>query len=294
MRIGAIEAGGTKIICGIGDEAGTLYDHLSFPTRDPLTTMKDVYDYFRGQRMDGLGIASFGPVEVNPRSQNYGKITSTPKLAWQDFDWLASLREHVNCPIFLDTDVNAAALGEARWGAAQGLANCIYITVGTGIGAGLLVEGKLVHGLMHPEAGHILVRRHPKDTYPGHCPFHGDCLEGMASGPAIAARWGSKAETLGSSHPAWDFEAYYLAQAVVNLTLTSAPEKIVLGGGVIHQPQLIDKVRQQALALLNGYVKKDEITEGIDSFVVEPGLGDFSGLKGALALVLQGSKTIKK
>lgn len=287
MRIGAIEAGGTKINCGIGDEKGNLFNYVSFPTREPLETMQDVYRYFRDQQLEGLGIASFGPVEVNPQSPKYGRITSTPKLAWQNFDWLASMKGYVDCPIYLDTDVNAAALGEARWGAAAGLSNCIYMTVGTGIGAGLLVEGNLVHGLLHPEAGHMLIRRHKEDTYAGHCPFHGDCLEGMASGPAIGDRFGGKAETLGLSHPAWDFEAYYLAQAVVNLTLSTAPQRVILGGGVIHQPQLIEKVRKQVLALLNGYLAKDELIQGIDTFIVPPGLGDFSGLKGALALVTQ-------
>lgn len=287
MRIGAIEAGGTKTNCGVGDENGNLFDYVSFPTRDPMETLHDVTAYFHNQKLDGLGVASFGPVEVSPLSPKYGKITSTPKLAWQNFDWFRSLEEYMNCPMFLDTDVNAAALGEARWGAASGLRNCVYVTVGTGIGAGLLVEGNLVHGLLHPEAGHMFVRRHALDTYQGHCPFHGDCLEGLAAGPALAERWGRKAETLDPAHLAWDIEAYYLAQAVVNLTLTSAPEKVILGGGVFHQPELLRRVRQQVIDLLNGYLLKDEIIKGIENFIVQPGLGDFAGLKGALALVVQ-------
>lgn len=287
MRLGAIEAGGTKIICGIGDETGRIEDSVSFPTRDPAETVAQILEYFAHQPLDGLGIASFGPVEVNTSSPNYGTITTTPKLAWQNFNWFEALRTQVHCPIFIDTDVNAAALGEARFGAAVGLANCIYITVGTGIGGGLLAEGNLVHGLMHPEVGHMLIRRHPDDSYQGHCPFHHDCLEGLASGPALEARWGQKAETLDSSHPAWTFESYYLAQAIVNLILVSSTQKVILGGGVMHQPQLITKIREQVLDMLSGYIAKEEVTQNIEGYIVKPGLGDSAGLTGALALTLK-------
>lgn len=287
LLIGAIEAGGTKINCGIGDEAGNLHDYVTLPTRTPTDTLKAVLDYFHDYTLDGLGIASFGPIEVNPVGSQYGKITSTPKLAWQNFNWLETMQEKVKCPVVIDTDVNAAALGEARWGGAKGLANCVYITVGTGIGAGLLVEGNLVHGLLHPEVGHILIRRHANDSFGGSCPFHTDCLEGMASGPAIAARWGTRPESLGFPHPAWDFEAFYLAQAIVTLILTTSTQRIILGGGVLHQSHLIEKVREQVLELLAGYVAKDEVLHHMDEYIILPELGDFAGLKGALALVMR-------
>lgn len=286
LLFGAIEAGGTKIICGFGDENGNIHDSISFPTRDPNETIPKIHAYFENNQLDGLGIASFGPLEVNTTSAQYGTITSTPKQAWQNFNWLQALKEKMNCPIFIDTDVNAAALGETRFGAAKGFSNCIYITVGTGIGAGLVVEGNIVHGMMHPEVGHMMVRRHPEDVYKGHCSYHLDCLEGLASGPAIAERWGQKAEKIEQNHIAWEFEAYYLAQAIVNLLLVTSTQKIILGGGVMHQTNLIMHIRNKVIELLGNYINRSEITQFSDQYIVLPGLADFSGLKGALALAI--------
>ena len=188
--------------------------------------------------------------------------------------------------MYFDTDVNGAALGEATWGAAKGLDNCLYMTIGTGIGGGALVSGKLVHGMLHPEMGHILVKRHSEDKYEGKCPFHKDCLEGMAAGPAIEARWGVKGHELPLDHVAWDIEAYYIAQGLVNFILTLSPEKIILGGGVMKQKQLFPKIRKEVINLLKGYVQTKEILENIDNYIVYPELGDNAGLLGAFALTL--------
>lgn len=287
MRFGGIEAGGTKIVCGIGDESAEVLDFISIPTGEPEPTLARILEYLGKWELDGLGIASFGPVEVDLQSPNYGAITQTPKVRWRGFNWVQAIAQHVMCPIVLDTDVNAAALGEAQFGAATGLHNCVYFTVGTGIGGGFLVEGHLVHGLLHPEAGHMLVRRHPHDEFAGICPFHGDCLEGLASGPAMEQRSGRPASELPADDPAWDIEAYYLAQAVVNVTLITSTQRVILGGGVMHQTQLLDKVRQQVVSLLGGYIDNPAITHGIDTYIVPPALGDFAGLKGAFTLAMR-------
>ena len=286
MRIGAIEAGGTKIVCGIGDETGHISKQISFPTRSPEITVPEVIDFFADEELDGLGIASFGPIVVDSKSKDYGRITSTPKLEWQNFDWSGTLSEKIIAPIYIDTDVNAAVLGEIRWGSAQGLDNCVYITVGTGIGAGVLVEGNLVHGLLHPEVGHMFVKRHPKDEFNGTCPYHGDCLEGLACGPAISSRWGYQGKQLTGNDSVWELESYYLAQAITNLTLILSTKRIILGGGVMSQPLLLPLIRKKTLQLLNGYIGKTELMENIDQYIVPPMLGGFSGLKGAIALVL--------
>ncbi len=286
MLIGAIEAGGTKIICGIGDETGQIHEQVSFPTREPETTVPEITAFFANKPLAGIGIGSFGPVNVDRNQPGYGTITSTPKLPWQNFSWQDALAPVVSSPIFVDTDVNAAALGELRFGAAKGLNSCAYITVGTGIGIGLVVEQKRVHGLMHPEFGHMLVRRHPDDDFPGICPFHQDCLEGLASGSCARSALGRPGVTLDSDHIAWTFEADYLAQTVYNLILAASPQRVILGGGVMHQPQLLPCIRQKVQELLNGYVRKDEVIHHLDDYIVAPSLGDLAGLTGALALVL--------
>lgn len=193
MKIGAIEAGGTKFVCGIGNEKGEILERVSFPTETPEITLAKVVEFFQDKGVERLGIGSFGPIDINKNSKTYGYITKTPKLAWTDCDVVGYLKKYFEIPIYFDTDVNGAALGEATWGAAKGLENCLYLTIGTGIGGGALVSGKLVHGMLHPEMGHILVKRHSEDKYEGKCPFHKDCLEGMAAGPAIEERWGKKA-----------------------------------------------------------------------------------------------------
>ena len=292
MKIGAIEAGGTKFICGIGDETGNILEYTTFPTKTPVETLNHVIEFFHDKKFDALGVGAFGPVEVDPNSVKYGTITSTPKIEWQNYDLLAALKETIHVPIYLDTDVNVAALGEAKWGAANGLDSCVYITVGTGIGAGALVEGNLVHGLLHPEMGHMLVRKHIDDPFKGKCPYHQDCLEGLASGPAIQERWGAEGKNLADNHSVWNLEAYYLAQAIMNIVLTLSPKKIILGGGVMKQEQLFPSIHEEVVKLLNGYIDKKEVKESIADFIVPPLLKDFAGLKGAMALVLNSIQPI--
>lgn len=287
MRIGGIEAGGTKIICGIGNEKGQIEKKISFPTESPEIVFEKINQFFAGEQLDALGVGTFGPIDVNRKSATYGYITSTPKPGWKNIDVLGELKKQFNMPIGFDTDVNGAALAEATWGSAQGLNSCVYYTVGTGVGVGVFVEGSLVHGLLHPEAGHIPVKRHPADSFEGFCPYHKDCLEGVAAGPAIEKRFGVKGHELGQEHEAWQLEAYYLGQALVSTILLLSPERIILGGGVMHQEQLFPLIREQVKSTLNGYVQHQMILDQIDQYIIPPALGDDAGLCGALALGLQ-------
>jgi fructokinase len=246
---------------------------------------------------DGLpaafAVVTFGPVDLrDPASPGYGAIMKTPKAGWEGAHWLNPLREAFpDRPLFVDTDVNGAAFGELTWGAGQGLSDLIYITVGTGIGGGVIAGGRPVHGLLHPEIGHIRFPRNPDDDFAGVCPFHGDCLEGLASGPALKTRWGQPAESLPSDHPAWSFHADYLARACANLACTVSPQRIILGGGVMQQDFLFPMIRERLLDRLNGYLDVPEITEQIDRYLVPPGLGQDAGLLGAVALAQHGLKS---
>jgi fructokinase len=284
MILGAIEAGGTKFVCGIGNENGDIIEKISFPTTTPEETLQLVTDYFKDKQIEALGVGSFGPIDLNQESSTYGFITSTPKKHWKNVNLLGELKKQLDVPMAFDTDVNAAALGELEWGAAKGLDSCIYMTVGTGIGVGAVSEGKVIHGMLHPEMGHILVRRHEDDTYKGNCPFHGDCLEGMASGPAIENRWGQKGVVLSANQQVWELEAYYLAQALVNYILVLSPKKMILGGGVMQQKQLFPIIIENVVNLLNGYIQHENLLVNIDDYIVPPELGDNAGLCGGLAL----------
>jgi fructokinase len=286
MKIGAIEAGGTKFVCGIGNEEGVILDRVHFPTMHPDQTMAQVVSYFTEQSVEAIGIGSFGPINLEKTSSQYGFVTTTPKPGWGNYDFIGTIKKYFDVPIGWDTDVNAAAFGEAKWGVARGLDNCVYYTIGTGIGIGIYTEGKLVHGLVHPEGGHILTRRHPHDDFAGCCPYHGDCLEGIAAGPAIEQRWNKKGNELENNHPAWEMEAYYIAQAVVNTILTLSPKKVILGGGVMKQLHLFPMIHTKVKAQLNGYIQHKAISKNIDQYIVPPGLGDNAGLCGALALGL--------
>ncbi|WP_127484512.1 ROK family protein [Paenibacillus ehimensis] len=286
LRIGGIEAGGTKFVCGVGNECGEVVDSISFPTEDPETTLGKAIAYFKEKSVDAIGIGSFGPIDLRLGSPTYGYVTTTPKPGWGNVNFLGTLRREFDVPCGWNTDVNAAAFGEATWGAAKGLKSCLYYTVGTGIGIGVFLEGRLVQGLVHPEGGHMLTRRHPGDDFAGLCPYHGDCLEGMASGPAIEARWNVKGHELPSSHPAWEMEAYYIAQSITGAVLLNSPEKVILGGGVMQQSQLFPLIREAVKANLNGYVSAGEIAERMDEYIVPPGLGQQAGLCGAFALGL--------
>jgi fructokinase len=288
---GGIEAGGTKFVCAVGTQPDDLTE-TRFPTTLPAETFEQAIDFFQHaggvDRLAAIGIASFGPVDPNPASPTFGFITSTPKPGWAHTDFVGAIRRALDVPVGFDTDVNVAALGEQRWGAAQGLDNFIYLTIGTGIGGGGLMNGRLMHGLIHPEMGHIFVPHDRQiDPFHGKCPYHGDCLEGLASGPALEARWGQRAETLPDDHPAWDLEAHYLALALANFICTLSPQRIILGGGVMEQPQLLPLVRSKVQKLLNGYVRAPEILDRITEYIVAPALGKRAGVLGAIALAEQ-------
>lgn len=286
MILGAVEAGGTKFVCAVGDENGNIHERIEFPTTTPDETMDLVINFFKDKNIETMGIGCFGPICLNKKSSDYGCITTTPKLLWQNYNIVKKIKDNFNIPIGFDTDVNAAALGEATWGAAKGLNSCLYMTVGTGIGAGLISEGKLVHGLLHPEMGHMLIPRDDKDTFEGNCPFHKNCLEGMASGPAIEKRWNKKPSELSQEYIAWEIEAHYLAVGLMNIILVACPEKIILGGGVMKQKQLFPLIRKKVKEKLNGYLNINEILNDIDNYIVYPKLEDNAGICGALALAL--------
>lgn len=285
MIIGGIEAGGTKMVYGIGDETGTVLERHSIPTGDPADTLGMMADYFRWKHIDALGIGSFGPLDLQPDSPTYGYLTTTTKPGWLNLDFLAYFRG-MGVPIAFDTDVNAAMLGEVRLGNAKGANSAVYITVGTGIGVGVYVNGRLLHGLMHPEGGHIKLRRHPEDSYEGCCAYHKDCLEGLASGPAMKARYGAPAEMLTHRKRVWDMESYYLAQAIATYSYVYSPQKIILGGGVMHQPGLLEQVRAKVKEELAGYLP----IRDFDSYILPPALGDDAGLMGAIQLGLEVAK----
>jgi fructokinase len=290
---GGIEAGGTKFVCAVGTSPSDLRGESRFPTTTPAETIGKAVEFFKTAvaaqgPLAAVGIASFGPIDPQQDSPSFGYITTTPKPGWANTDFAGAVSRALGVPVGFDTDVNVAALGEWRWGAGQGVDNVIYLTIGTGIGGGGLVNGKLLHGLVHPEMGHIRIPHdRAVDPYAGHCPFHGDCFEGLASGPTMADRWKQPAETLKLDHPAWQLEAHYLALAVVNFICTLSPQRIILGGGVMEHPRLLTMVRAGVQELLNRYVQAPAVLDDIDSYIVAPGLGNRSGVLGAFALAEQ-------
>jgi len=285
---GGIEAGGTKFVCAIAGGDGELLAETSFPTNAPDHTIGQAIEFFQQQQSEPLaaiGISSFGPVDLMPASPTFGYITTTPKPGWANVDVVGQIRRAFDIPVGFDTDVNGAALGESRWGAAQGLDTFVYLTIGTGIGGGGMVNGKLMHGLVHPEMGHMRIPHDlDQDPFAGLCPFHGDCLEGLAAGPALEARWGQRAETLPFDHPAWELEANYLALGLVSLICILSPQRIILGGGVMQQAHLFPLIRNRVQQLLNGYLKTSAIQEHVNEYILPPGLGNSAGVKGAIAL----------
>jgi len=287
MRYGGIEAGGTKWVCAIADGPGRLGQTDTFPTTQPGPTVSRAARFFiENGPVDVLGVGAFGPVDIRRGSPTWGTITTTPKPGWTDTDVVSALRSELGVEVVLDTDVNAAALGEWRWGAATGLDTFFYITVGTGIGGGAIVNGQILHGLLHPEFGHMRVPHdRQRDPFDGICPYHGDCLEGLASGEAIRQRWGHAGQTLDDA-AVWELEAEYLALALVNLACTVSPERIVVGGGVAKQPALLPLARRRFRELLAGYLRVPELTEpdAIERYLVPPRLGDRAGVIGALEL----------
>jgi fructokinase len=287
---GAVEAGGTKFVCAIGDGLGNIHAEQRFATVDPSGTLASMQAFLRDRSREfgelaAIGVGSFGPIELDKSSPHYGHIGRTPKPGWSNTDIVGVLAREFLCPISFDTDVNAAALAEHRWGAAQDVNNLVYLTIGTGIGGGVIVNGALIHGLMHPEIGHLSPRRHLLDVgFRGVCPFHQDCLEGLASGPAILARTGSSLQELDPAHPQWDIEADYLGQLCAQLVLTLSPQRIVMGGGVMRQIRLLPAIRERLRHWLGGYVNRSEILAQTDRYIVSPKLGTQAGILGALAL----------
>jgi fructokinase len=287
MSVGGIEAGGTKWICAIGDDHGGLARVESFPTTTPEETIARAVEFFAAAPdLEALGIGAFGPVEVKRSSPRWGTITTTPKPGWANTDVVSPLADALGVPIALDTDVNAAAIGEWRHGAAQGLDTFAYLTVGTGIGGGVFANGRPVHGLLHPEVGHMMIPHdRSRDPFEGSCPYHGDCLEGLASGTALRARWGRPGQEL-TDPEVWELEAEYLALGLANVVLVLAAERIVLGGGVGCTPGLIERVRIRLREVLAGYVDVPQLQPGpgLDAYLVPPALDPNSGVIGALAL----------
>ena len=284
-RYGALETGGTKMVLAVLDEQGNFLERAKLPTKTPQETMAEMIAFFREHPVSALGIGSFGPLDLNPSSPTFGSITATPKLSWRNFPIVPEFTKALQIPVAMDTDVNAAALAESVLGAAKGLESCLYVTVGTGIGGGLIVNGKPVHGLLHPEIGHIRVSPLLGDPLPkGICPYHGCCLEGMAAGPAMKEKWGLSARELPESHPAWELESDYLSQLCAIAILSFSPEKIILGGGVMRQKFLFPRIRQKTLKALGGYIVHPAVEEGLENYIVEPGLGTNSGILGAWLL----------
>jgi fructokinase len=289
---GAVEAGGTKFVCAIGSERGDLLAQQRFPTTDPASTLAAVHAFLRDRgralgHLAAIGVASFGPLELDKTSPRHGFIGHTPKAGWSGTDMAGSLAREFGVPVGFDTDVNAAALAEQRWGAGRDVDDLVYLTIGTGIGGGVIANGAPIHGLMHPEIGHVFPRRHPLDAaFAGVCPFHGDCLEGLASGPAILARSGASLEALEESHPQWPIEADYLGQLCAQLVVTVSPRRIIMGGGVMNQARLLPLIRARLRHWLGGYIERRELLSDTDRYVVAPELGENAGILGALVLAL--------
>ena len=288
---GGIETGGSKWECAVGSGPDDIGDTETIPTTTPDETIDRAITFFeRAKPVDAIGIGSFGPVDRNPSSSSWGHITTTPKPGWANTDIGPEVQRRLSVPVAFDTDVNAAALGEQRWGAAQGLDTFCYITIGTGIGGGGMAGGNLLHGLVHPEFGHLRVPHDAAaDPFAGTCPYHGDCWEGLASGTAIRSRWGRPAEELAGRDDVWELEAYYVALGLVCVISVLSPQRIIVGGGVGTAPRLLDRVQSEVVTLLNGYLDADLLGEGIADYIVAPALGRRSGVLGAIALASTGA-----
>jgi fructokinase len=280
---GGIEAGGTKFVCAVGEAPQAIHTSTVIPTTTPTATLSQVIAFFRAYSIRSLGLATFGPIDLNRGSRAYGHVLSTPKIAWQQCPIVDILQTALEVPVAVDTDVNAAALAEATYGAGRGCDPVVYLTVGTGIGGGAVIHGRPLHGLMHPEMGHMLLARAAGDTRPSGCPFHEDCLEGLASGQAIRVRFGEP-ETLRPEHEAWRLEAIYLGQALATIVTVLSPQRIIVGGGVMHQSHLLPRIHEACARALHGYVPGLETPGKFEAYIVAPTLGDEAGVMGALHL----------
>ncbi len=285
MLYGALEAGGTKMVCAIGDENGKIIERAKFPTETPETTMPQIFDYFRDKGIASVGIACFGPIDLRKDSPTYGSITSTPKKGWSGYNIVRETEKELGIPVGFDTDVNGSMLGEATWGCAKGLSDAIYLTIGTGVGGGVISNGKLLHGMLHPEVGHIRLPLLKNDPGKSVCPYHDNCLEGLAAGPSLKARWGVSADQLADKDEVWDIESTYIATALMSYVLILSPQKIILGGGVMHQEQLFPLIRKKFAELMNGYIVTDEIKD-LDNYIVPASLNDDQGIMGAIKLAI--------
>jgi len=293
MLYGAFDAGGTKMTCAVGNENGRILDQVIIPTTTPEEVMPKVIEYFKTkidpslpdeEKIQALGVSCFGPVDVRPDSKTYGSILNTPKIAWRNFPMLKTLKEALgDIPMVFDLNVNCALLGEATWGSAKGLQDAVYLTIGLGVGMGAISGGKPVHGMLHPEAGHLIMSRVPGDDFKGNCPSHGACFEGMAGGKAIEDRWGKPAKELNDRPEVWELEAKYIAQAITDILFTLSPQKIILGGGVMNQPQLLPLIRKNVLEYVNDYIDTKEL-RNINSFIAPAALNGNQGVMGAIKL----------
>jgi fructokinase len=270
----------------VGSGPDRIAAREQLPTTHPDETLRRIVDFFRhAPAAAAIGVGSFGPVDLHPGSPHWGEVTSTPKPGWSNTPIGRVLERELGVPVRFDTDVAAAAIGEHRWGAGRGSESLCYLTVGTGVGAGLLLEGRPWHGIVHPEVGHMRIPHDlERDPFPGVCPYHGDCLEGLACGPALAERWGSPAEELEPDHPAWGLEAEYISAALANIVFTVGPDRIVVGGGVLGQPELLAMIRRDLGGLLGGYLKSPVLDAGLERYLVAPALGDDAGVLGAIAM----------
>ena len=296
---GGIEGGGSKFVCMVASGPTDIRAETRFPTTNPAETLGRAVAFFKQQAqqltLSAVGVASFGPLSLDSTMPTFGQITNTIKPGWANTAIVGMLEAELNIPVIIDTDVNAAAFAEYWWGAAQALDPILYVTVGTGIGGGVVCRGKALHGLMHPEIGHMLIPHDRKlDSFSGVCPFHQDCFEGLASGTAMRQRWGQPAEMLPDDHPAWKIEAYYIALALANLILSFSPRRIVVGGGVMHHADLFPLVRRNVRQFLNGYIQSPQIIESIDQYIVPPALGNHAGVLGAIALAIDSTEQQKQ
>ncbi len=284
--VGGVETGGTWCVCALGRGPGEIEAEEEFPTAEPEATLAGSSSSSGPTRAPtAIGIGAFGPVDLDPESATWGYVTTTPKPGWQHVSVAQVIRDELGLPVAFETDVGAAALAEHRWGAGRGVGSLCYLTVGTGIGAGLVMDGRPWHGLVHPEAGHMRVPHDlERDPFAGTCPMHGDCWEGLATGGAIAARWQAAPADLAPDHPAWALEAEYLALGILNVTLVASPERVVIGGGVLEQPGLLAMIRARLPELVAGYLEAPEFGSEIDAYLVAPQLGDRAGVLGAIAL----------
>lgn len=285
MLYGALEAGGTKMVCAIGDETGKIHEQVSIPTTTPDETMPEIISYFRDKGIEAIGIACFGPIDLDRKSETYGFITSTPKTAWKNFNIVGYVEKALGIPVGFDTDVNGSLLGEITYGCAQGLTDAIYLTIGTGIGGGVMTNGKLLHGMMHPELGHVIIAKRSDDKGQCVCPYHESCLEGLAAGPSIEKRWGRSAKELTDDAAVWELEADYIGTALVNYCMTLSPQKIILGGGVMHQMQLFPLIRRVFKEKMAGYINTKTL-ENLDEYIVPASLNDDQGIMGAIKLAI--------